>query len=136
VGQTVGTGSPWRRSPDLKDLILLDERLPEQRGQDLVHVGEFVEGALQERALHRLVHDYHRIGAMDGRASWPAENGGFDVLRREPSIPHTMLRCRPLLRRGHWIQRYRMMAMLKKNVRPSATVTSCMEHLSSARVSR
>jgi hypothetical protein len=106
AGPTVGTGSPWRRSPDLKDLILLHGRLPEPRGQDLVHVGEFVEGSLQERAL-----------------------------RCEQSILHTMLRCMPLLRRGHWIQRYTMTAMLKKNVRPSATVTSCMEHLSSASVS-
>jgi hypothetical protein len=72
---------------------------------------------------------------MDGRESWPAENGGFDVLRHQQPIPHTMLRCRRLLRRGHWIQRNRMTAMLKKNVRPSATVTSCMEHPSSASVS-
>src|SRR2546430_17261570 len=42
-----------------------------------------------------------------------------------------LLCCRRLLRRGHWIQRYRMTAMLKKNVRHSSTVTSCIEHLSS-----
>jgi hypothetical protein len=102
VGRTIGTGSPWQRSPDLKDLI-----------------------------LRRLAHHHHRIDAIDGRASWPAENGAFDVLRREQSIPHTMLRCRRILRRGHWIQRYRMTAMLKKNVKPSATLTSCIEHLSS-----
>jgi hypothetical protein len=69
------------------------------------------------------------------RASRPAENGGFDVLRREPPILHTMLRYGRLLRRSHWIQRYRMTAMLKKNVKHSATVTACMEHLSCARVS-
>jgi hypothetical protein len=34
-----------------------------------------------------------------------------------------------LPRSGHCIHRYMMTAMLKKNVRPSCTVTSCMAHL-------
>jgi hypothetical protein len=39
VGRTVETVSPWRRSPDLKYMILLRERLPEPRGQALVDIG-------------------------------------------------------------------------------------------------
>jgi hypothetical protein len=66
VGRTVGTASPRRQSPDLKDMIPLHERLPEPRGKALVHVSEFVEGVLQERALRRLPHHHHRIGAIDG----------------------------------------------------------------------
>jgi hypothetical protein len=66
VGRTVGTVSPWRPSPDLKYRILLHELLPEPLGQELVHIGKFVEGALQERALRRLAHHHHRSGAIDG----------------------------------------------------------------------
>ena len=40
--RTVGTGSPWRPSPDLKYMILLHELLPEPWGQALVHVGKFM----------------------------------------------------------------------------------------------
>jgi hypothetical protein len=66
VGRTVGTIRPWQRSPDLKHLILLHERLPEPWGQELVPIGEFVEGPLQESALRRLAHHHHWIGAIDG----------------------------------------------------------------------
>jgi hypothetical protein len=51
VRRTVGPISPWQRSPDLKDLIQLYELPPELRGQAVVPVGEFMEGALQEGAL-------------------------------------------------------------------------------------
>jgi hypothetical protein len=44
--RTVGTVSSWRRLPDLKDVILLHEHLPEPRRQEFVYVGEFVEGTL------------------------------------------------------------------------------------------
>jgi hypothetical protein len=66
LGRTVATVGPWRRSPDLKDLILLHEHLPEPRRQELVPIGEFVEGVLQERTLRRLAHHHHRVGAIDG----------------------------------------------------------------------
>jgi hypothetical protein len=66
VGRTLGAVIPRRRSPDLEDLILLHKLPPESRGQEPRHVGEFVEGVLQERALRRLAHHHHRRGAIDG----------------------------------------------------------------------
>ena len=91
MGRTVGTVRPWRRSPDLKDVILLDECLPEPRGQALVPIGEFVERALQERALRRLAHHHHRIGAIDGddRDDAPLHSG-FRAARQTRGVCQTL----------------------------------------------
>lgn len=57
---------PWQRSRDLKNVILLHERLPEPRGQEFVQVREFVEGEFHEHTLRRLAYKHHRTGAIDG----------------------------------------------------------------------
>ena len=91
MGRTVGTVSPWRRSPDLKDLILLHECLPEPLGQALVPIGEFVERALQERALRRLAHHHHRIGAIDGDdRDEPPLHSGFRAARQTLGVCQTL----------------------------------------------
>jgi hypothetical protein len=90
LGRTVGTVSPWRRSPELKDLRLLHEHLPEPRRQALVLLGEFVEGVLQESALYRLAHHHHRIGAIDGDdRNDPPLHAGFRAARQALGVCQT-----------------------------------------------
>jgi hypothetical protein len=91
VGRTVGTVRPWRRSPDLKDLIRLHEHLPEPRRQALVPLGEVGEGTLQERVPRRLAHHYHRSGAIDGddRDEAP-RHSGCRAARRTPDVCQTV----------------------------------------------
>src|SRR2546430_16517889 len=56
VGRTAGPVRPWRPSPDLNHLIPPHPRLPDPRGQALVHGAPFVAGTLHESTPPRLTH--------------------------------------------------------------------------------
>jgi len=72
-------------------MILLHEHLPEPRRQELVPLGEFVEGTLQESALRRLAHHHHRIGAIDGEDRDDAPlHPGFRAARKTQYVCQTL----------------------------------------------
>jgi hypothetical protein len=91
VGRTVGTVSPWRRAPDLKHLIALHQLLPEPRRQALGPVSEFGEGTLMKRAVCRLAHHHHRLGAIDGDDLDDAPcHSGFRAARQMLGMSQTL----------------------------------------------
>jgi hypothetical protein len=58
--------SPLRSLGEIKDLVMLDQFLPECRGKEFTDIGKFVQGEFEEHSLLRLCDNHHRATSVHG----------------------------------------------------------------------